>query len=157
MSGIPPSFVFGDTLFDQLNSFLTTNNFWAALYTPGLDPGGAAIDKTADQGTYGLGGSEWATGELSSGGYTAGGKQLSQPTWTNGAVGSVGRMVWGETNPYIEWTGLTGSVGGALVYSKGVSPFRGWSFIAFPSVFSVSTGPVRLTWDTTLKIVNFLY
>lgn len=126
---------------------LTSDTIKVALFTDSVS--GASKDA---QETYGSG--AWASGEVQSDGYTAGGKALTTPTLT---AASGGKVIFKDNGAAtIEWTGVTFNARGALVYDETASGLV-LAAINFGSDQSVVSGTFTITWDATNGIFYYTY
>ena len=146
----PSSSWFGDTLSDALYNGialnLDTDSVKVALYTNSFD-GSSTFAKSTDQGTWNSG--LWASNEVTSANYTAGGSALTN---TSIDQSTAGKLIFQDSAATLAWNPVTFTARGALVYDDTLSPKRGIAAINFGADVPVSSGSFTITWDTTNKI-----
>jgi hypothetical protein len=132
---------------------LTSDTFKVALFKNTVSPtnkfGTATKTKTKYAGT----GSTWSTAnEVSGTGYTAGGKTVTSPTWTQTTANL---KFTSATNP--SWTSATITSFGALVYDTTTHTSQvnmGLCYLSFGGQQKVTAGTFTVTWNST-GIVKF--
>ena len=137
----PTSYVNGDTIGDALTNTialnLDTDSIKAALFTDSL----TGADKNASE-AYGSG--TYASNEVSSANYTAGGSALTNP----GISVSGGKLIFDDSAATLAWSNVTFTTRGVAVYSATVAN-RLLCAINFGSDLSVTAGTFTITWDAT--------
>lgn len=146
----PASYVNGRTMKDHMDGTITlnldTDTIKVALFTDAV----TGADKNASE-SYGSG--AWASNEVSSANYTAGGQSLANPT-LQGPTGGV--FIFKDSSVSLSWNDVTFDVRGALVYDSTVSN-RVLAAINFGENKTVSEGTFTIFWDTTNFIFNWSF
>lgn len=144
----PTSYVNGRAIRDSLIGGISfdTDAFAVALYSTAT--GG---DKNALE-TYD-GTAPWNANEVTSTGYTGGGLALNNPTI---AVPAAGKMIFDDDVADREWTGVTFTAAGCVVYSM-TSGDQIVAAISFGGDQPVVAGTFTLTWDGTNGIFYATY
>jgi hypothetical protein len=145
----PTSYVNGRTLRDGLHGTavnLDTDTIRVALYTDAV----TGADKNASE-SYNAG--SWASAQVTSAGYTAGGVTLTNPSIS---VPAAGKWIFQDSVDSVSWSGVTFTARGALVYDVTASN-RVLCAINFGADQSVVAGTFTVTWDATNKIFFATY
>lgn len=146
----PTSYVNGKTVSDALTNAialnLDTDTVKVALFTDSV----TGADKNATE-SYASG--TWASNEVSSANYTAGGSALTNP----GVAVAAGVLTFDDSAATLAWSNVTFTCRGCLVYDDTLSPKRAIAAINFGSNLPVTAGDFTITWDGTYGIFYATY
>lgn len=146
----PTSYVNGNTvklgLSNASGPVLDTDAFKVALFTNTL----ATADKSAAE-NYGAG--VWASNEVASSNYTAGGKALTNVSTSVAA----GNLVVDDSAATLAWTSVTFTTRGAAIYNDTTTADSIHAAVNFGSDLDVSAGTFTITWDATNGLWHFTF
>lgn len=145
------SHLFQQYLHDSLNRTaafnLTSDTFKAALYGNTITP-----DQTVSAANSAYNHGQWLTsGEISNGGWTAGGMALSSLSLTVGG----GLVTWSAANPANSTAATMSGIYGCLVYDSTLaSPVanQGVLFSYFGGANAVTAGTFTIVWNAAYGI-----
>jgi hypothetical protein len=120
---------------------LATDNFKVALYTNSATPDNTVT--TAALSEYGGAGAVWASNEVTSTGYSAGGASVTPVTCTQAS-----NVVTFASSGSPLWTGVTFSTAGGFVYDTSVTNV-GLCYNYFGGVQSVTAATFAVSWNAS--------